>query len=79
MRVFKELYETDVLSTIRFTDRRVKVKSEAKSINGDVIEERVIKVPIYYDDDGEEILVSDLASRDFVYSELFIHNVGKGF
>lgn len=75
MNAFKELYEMDLLSTIRFANRNVKVQSVVNGKLGD-IKERLVEVPIFVED-GEDYLVSDLVNEDYVYNELVLNDVGR--
>lgn len=77
MLTFKHLYEEDLLDTIKFTDRKVNVQSMDKTGKLGDIKQKTLRVPVYYED-GEEYLVSDLISEDFVYNEVFSHDIGKG-
>lgn len=75
MNAFKELYESDLLSTVRFTNKSVKVQSVVNGKLGD-IRERIVEVPVF-SDDGEEFLVSDFVNDNYVYNELFLNDVGR--
>ena len=76
MLILKNIYETGYLSTVRFVDKKVPVQLVSKNKNEKVIENRVIKVPVFTDESGEEALLSDLVSDDYVYHEIFWRNIG---
>lgn len=75
MNAFTELYERDLLSTIRFANRNVRVQSVVNGKLGD-IKERLVEVPIFVED-GDDYLVSDLVNEDYVYNELVLNDVGR--
>lgn len=73
--IFTMLYQHNLLRTVKFAQRKVSVISidKATGRHGE-IKDRIITVPVFYDD-GDEKLLSDLVSSVFCYHEIFTHDL----